>query len=357
MARKSLFVFCSLLIIMGLIACSNTSKETGTSNEQETSEEPAKVDPIKLKVADSFPTSHVLSKEGAVFWMNRVTELTDGQVEFEHFPAEQLGKAASLLDLARTKTTDIAYVGTAYVADRMPLSGVGELPGAFQSSNEGSTAFWKIANGILLEEEFLENGVRPVWAVTLTPYQIANINKKMVKIGDFKGEKIRTAGGTQDLTMNQMGATPVSMPAPEMYSAMDRGTLDGAVAPLNSFKPYQMEQKIKYSTTNANLGSFVVNYVINEEIYASLPKNVQEAMKQAGDETVEYLSKFLDDETEKLIEEFEGIGIDMYELTDEQLEAWSKQLDPVWEQWAKGLEDRGYPANDVIKAFEEALGK
>jgi TRAP-type C4-dicarboxylate transport system substrate-binding protein len=356
MTRKKLFIFLSFLIMLGLVACSNTTKETGSSSNGDT-KNGANNEKITLKVADSFPTSHVLSKEGAVYWMNRVTELTNGQVEFEHFPAEQLGKAASLLDLVKNKTTDIAYVGTAYVADKMPLSGVGELPSAFGSSYEGSKAFWEIANGILLDEEYLKNRVRPVWAVTLTPYQITNIDKKILEIGDFKGEKIRTAGGTQDLTMNQMGATPVSMPAPEIYNAMDRKTLDGTISPLNSYKPYQMEQKIKYSTTNANLGSFVVTYVVNEEIYANLPKNVQEAMKQAGDETVEYLSKFLDDETEKLIAEFESIGVDMYELNDDQLAAWSKQLEPVWEQWAKGLEDRGYPANDVIKAFEKALGK
>ena len=53
--------------------------------------------------------------------MKKVTELTDGQVDFEFYPAEQLGKAADLLDLTSDGVTDIGFYIGSYYPSQMPI--------------------------------------------------------------------------------------------------------------------------------------------------------------------------------------------------------------------------------------------
>jgi TRAP-type C4-dicarboxylate transport system substrate-binding protein len=50
-------------------------------------------DPVKLRVADSFPKGHFLVKLILKPWMEGVTKRAGGAVTFEHYPAQQLGSA------------------------------------------------------------------------------------------------------------------------------------------------------------------------------------------------------------------------------------------------------------------------
>jgi TRAP-type C4-dicarboxylate transport system substrate-binding protein len=335
-----------LVMLMVVSACGHSAAQEKVQTAD------SKDGVITLKVADSFPTSHNLSQEGAVYWMDRVEELTDGKVKFEYFPAEQLGKADDLLDAAKNKVADVAYVGIGYVSDKLPLSGVGELPNAFDTSVKGTKAYWQVTQDILLEEEFLKNGVRPVYAVTLPPYQVMTTQKPVKELSDMKGIKVRSGGGAQSLTIEKLGGTPVSMPAPEIYTAMERKTIDGTLFALPSVKPYQLEEQLKYITENANLGSFIVSYCINENVWQSLPDDVKAAMTKAGEETMDHLSHYLDELTEKEKKEFMAKGIEFTEVDEDVIQ---KKTKAVWDDWAEELNNRGLPATKVVDAFREAL--
>ena len=100
---------------------------------------------ITLRLADSLPVGHYMTTGVAEPLMNGTKDMTGGKVAFEHFPAQQLGKAKDMLSLVQSGVADIAYVGASYTADKLPLSSVGELPEAFTNSCEGTLAFWEIA--------------------------------------------------------------------------------------------------------------------------------------------------------------------------------------------------------------------
>ena len=101
-----------------------------------------------LRVADSFPTGHYIAENQTKPWMEKVKELTGGKVSFQYFPAEQLGKAKDLLSLTQTGVVDIGYVAPAYASDKMPVSEVAMLPGAFAHSCQGTLAYWKLARSL-----------------------------------------------------------------------------------------------------------------------------------------------------------------------------------------------------------------
>lgn len=334
--KKGLFftVICFALIV---------SSACGKNAESEEKD----VDSIKLKVADSFPTTNYLSTEGIVFFMDRVKELTDGKVEFEYYPAEQLGKASSFLDLTLSNVIDIGY--TSYATDRLPLTEVATLPGAYNTSEEGSEIIWRLIKEMLMEEEYLKNGVRPLYAVALPQYQLVTRKEPIQSLQDVKGLKTRVTG-TMELAIDELGGSSVFMPATEAYTALERGTVDGVTFPFTSFAPYQMQTIGKYSTKNANLGSFTVVYSINDKLFQGLPEDVQKAMEQAGEETVVHLSTFLDEKNEELAEEYSS-QLEIYELSEDEVKEWDKTLLPVWDRWEEGLEKRGFKAKETIEKY------
>ena len=123
-------------------------------------------DPIKLRVADSFPKGHFLIKLLLEPWMDGVRKRTNDAVVFEHYPAQQLGKAADMLRLTQTGVADIGYIGPAYAAEKMPVSEVAMLPGAFDHTCQGTLAYWKAArSGVIAEQDYDKNAIRLLLAV------------------------------------------------------------------------------------------------------------------------------------------------------------------------------------------------
>src|SRR3954451_12634987 len=102
-------------------------------------------DPIKLRVADSFPKGHFIVKLVLEPWMEEVKKRTNNAVSFEYYPAQQLGKAADMLKLTQTGVADIGYVAPGYVSEKMPVSEVAMLPGGFAHTCQATRAYWKLA--------------------------------------------------------------------------------------------------------------------------------------------------------------------------------------------------------------------
>lgn len=313
---------------------------------------------LTLRVADSFPQGHYLSRYAAKPWMEQVTALTKGQVQFEHYPAEQLGKAKDLLSLTINGVTDIGYVGPSYVSDKMPLSAVAQLPGSFSTSCEGTLAYWKIArDGVLAQKEFAPNGVRLLFTVVLAPYQVGTTKQKIEGMKSIEGLKIRSTGGALDVVVRKMKAVPVNIPAPEVYEAMSRGTVDGGVLPFSSLFPYELHKLLKYSTVGENLGSFVANYVISENRWKQLPADVQKAMLEAGDAVTRKACQLVDKDQDGDIEKLRQAGVTLVKLPANEHATLTQAMGQVSQEWAEALDKRGKPGSEVLKALNDALKK
>jgi TRAP-type C4-dicarboxylate transport system substrate-binding protein len=309
---------------------------------------------VTLTFADSFPPGHVITVEGSEFFMERAEELAEGAVTFEHYPAEQLAAAPDLLDAAQEGIADIAYVGVAYVND-LPLSNVGTLPGSFTDPVKGTEAYWNLIQDRLLEEEYLPQEVRPLYATLLPPYNIATQDVKVETLDDLKGMTMRSSGGTMSRTLKALGGTPVEMPAPEVYQAMSRGTVDTWVGPPSSMPPYDLHEIVKYGTTNLNLGSFAGVFVINEGVWQELCADHQEALRTAGDETVTHLAEGIKAENDRVIEDYAARGIDMYELPEEEAERWNEVARSVWPEWAAEMDEKGLDGSGIVEDWRSHL--
>jgi len=318
---------------------------------------PANAADVKhLRVADSFPSGHYLSRLLLQPWMDEVTKRTGGAIVFDYFPGQQLGKAADMLALTQNGVADIGYVAPAYVSDKMPTSEVAMLPGSFATSCEGTRAYWKVAReGVVSKQDYAPNKIRLLLAVALPPYQILTLKAPVEKLNDLKGLKLRSTGGAQDLTVRTLDAVPVRMAAPDTYESLSRGTLDGVVFPLDSVVSYNIEKLLKHSTENANFSSFIVAYSIGDAAWNKLGPDVQKIMLDAGDAVVKSACAAVDKQDAEIKQKLRDAGIVFRPLSP----AFSGQLDGllkgVADTWAAGLDERGKRGAEALKDFRAAL--
>src|SRR5699024_7022742 len=115
MKEKTLAKLKFLVIAVGiaLIMVGCGTSNSGRTNDSDKDTEGT----ITLKVASFVTEKSFVHRVAVEPWMSRVTELTDGQVVFDLYPAEQLGKAGDTLNLTRDNVADIGVTDLAYFSD------------------------------------------------------------------------------------------------------------------------------------------------------------------------------------------------------------------------------------------------
>lgn len=312
---------------------------------------------ITLRLADSLPSGHVIHQMFTKPFMEEVTRLTGGKVVFQHFPAEQLGKAKDLLTLTQTGVADIGYVVPSYASDKMPLTAVAELPGTTTNTCAKMAAYWKLTreDGILYQREFKPNGVRPLIPFMLSTYQVVLSTKLVTSLKEFSGVKIRSSGGAMDIMIRQLGAVPVRMAPPEIYESMQRGTIDAAMLPYQSVLSYDLTNLLKAGTTGVDFGTIALTYSISENRWRQLPEDVKKALLQAA-ETISRTGCAKVDATEAAaVEKTKSAGMKLVSFDAADQKRFQQTFDSVRRDWAKDLDKRGKPGTDVLNAFTNAV--
>jgi len=312
----------------------------------------------KLRVADALPVGHYISEYAAKFWMQEVTSRTNGSVQFEYYPAEQLGKAKDMLSIAQSGVADIAYVATSYISDKLPLSSVAELPGSFSTSCEGTLAYWKLAigDGIIAKRDFEPNGVRVLFALSLPPYQLLTAKRKFDSISSAKGLKIRIPGGAAlDAMVGALKAVPVRISSPELHESLSRGTIDGLLFPYGSSITYDLVSLLKYSTIGENFGSAVIVYLISDARWKKLPPETQRAMTEAGEAATRRGCSMMDKDVDSDAVKLRKGGLELLALQPTMRAELAKINAAVSQEWAESLDKRGKPGSEVLRAYRASL--
>jgi len=315
-------------------------------------------DKINLKVGDRYPAGHYIPEYATKFWMDGVTKATGGQVTFQYFGGQQLGKAADMLALTLAGVADVGEIIPSYVAEKLPLSTVSELPGLFGSSCQGGLAAFDLVRpgGFIDRQEYVPNGVRLLFMLVLSPYQVY-ARQKLDSLAAFKGVKIRSSGPGMDLSIRRIGAVPVRISATELHEALSRGTVDGAIFPAASILQYDLTPFLKSGTVGENFGSVVISYGISERKWKQLPAAVQKAMTDVGVEATRRTCGLLDEDDRKAAEKLREKGTAVAALPPAEKAKLLAELAPVAKEWAADLDRKGRQGSEALRQFTEATKK
>lgn len=133
------------------------------------------------------------------------------------------------------------------------------------------------------------------------------INKKISKPQELAGQKIR-ASSTYITFLKALGAVPVDMPPSEMYSAVEKGLVDGVAYNAPHCVSYQLYDVTKYYIDHP-FWSGVVSTLMNLNKWNSLPKHLKELISDTTIKLEPEIEKYLNDEQERSIAKMKEKGM------------------------------------------------
>lgn len=306
-------------------------------------------DPIKLTYSNFFPATHVQSKL-AEAWCKEVEKRTDGKVVVEYFPGQTLTKAKVVYDGVVQGLSDIGFSVLGYTRGRFPLLEVIDLPLGYTSGPQAT----KVANAVY--NKFKDKALTDTKVMYLHahgPGLLHTKGKKVEKLADMKGLKIRSHG-TSAKVVKALGGTPVAMPMPETYQALQKGVVDGAVYPIEANKGWKLGEVIDYATLDypaAYTTTFFV--VMNKDRWAQLPDDAKKVIEEINKEWIVKHGKAWDESDKEGMEFLKEKKRTIIELSDDQTKKWKEAVKPVLDEYVKDMKKKDLPGQE---ALDTALG-
>lgn len=314
-------------------------------------------DPVTIKISDHFPVNHIIPTSITKPWMARAEELSGAKIKFQHFPAQQLVKQTDALPALQRRIVDTAFIIPGLFPTELELTGVAFLPGGYSTIVEGSRAIERLLTHAAIRNEFGKAGAVPILIVPFDTYEILSRDRPVRMPDDVRGLRLRVAGDGQIAAARALGGTPVSMGAPDIYTAVQRGTLDGSLFPYSVAASYRMNEVTKFGTVGANAAYGHGMYCASYEFIKALDPAHHDVLQRATADAAPKGFKLMDDTTLTTIEEFRKSGMTLIRVDDLAggRAAWDAALAPIREKWAADMEEKGLPGKEVLRAWDEAL--
>jgi TRAP-type transport system periplasmic protein len=294
-------------------------------------------------------------------WVKQVEKATNGKVKIQIYPSETLAKGRQNWMAAKDGICDISWNVMSYYPGMTPYADVVVLPGLpFRTGEKGSEVIWKLFEKFPeLSDQFAENKVLILY--TSEPFILMTSKKQVKTLEDLRGMKIRTVGGPPIEQMKALGGQPILLPMPDVYVAMEKGTIDGLEAAYEPIPGFRLNEVVKYITEGPFAPSLFA-VVMNKKKWNSLPKDIQDAiMSVSGLEGSKFFGKNFFDAAREPIKKMIAEGkydIKIYTLPEAERERWVEVgCKPIWEEWIKSMAGKGHPkAREILNAALE-LGK
>ncbi len=310
---------------------------------------------VKMTVVHGSPESHVISNQGVSPWMQCVSETLGKAINFDYFPGGQVAKTPDLLRAIDHGLADIAPVAVGYSSDELPLNGVAMLPGLGSSSGQIVSAYSEALKNGPLHDEFANKNLIPLLVMAYPPYQVLSAKGKIDNLAAFSGKVLRSAGGSMNIAIAELGASPTEIPVGDTYVALQRGTVDGTISGLASIKPFSFHELTKSISRNGEFGTFTNVLIVRKESFEALTPEAQQAFVDCGRQIEQAMANFLDTQVEELLSEFSAQGIDVYAFPPQELSAIKIRLENTQAKWVERLAGRGLQAQEALDQYEQAI--
>lgn len=263
---------------------------------------------------------------------------------------EQLGEAKEFLDGIKVDAYQGAFVAYSYAPAKTPLQSVLDMPFlpipdlVVSAKVQDQYQAWKP----VADELAKWNGMH-LMTVLLPLYEFMGTGKPPRNLEDWKGMRVRALGGLGD-AMKLLGAVPTSVSAPEVYTALERGTFQAASFPFSySFTAYKLHEVSKWYTLGMQLGTIHNSVVLSQTAWKALPEEYKKILLDAKEETYRLQREAYDEADKKSIPLFEKRKLEVIKVSDDlrsKLVATAGQ--PVWDAWVAETEKKGLPGKEAL---------
>lgn len=227
----------------------------------------------ELKLATFVPNTHIIMAKVLTPWAEKIAKDSGGGLTVRMFPSMQLGgKPPELYRQMARGISDICFTLPGYTSGDFPMMALTELPGMADSGSDGTHKIWANFDKFL-GREFKEAKVLALW--NSDSAALMSKNKPIRRLEDLRGLKIRTPSAAQSAQLSALGATPIDMPANQIYNNLDRGVVDAAMIPMSAAIDFKLIEVARYFTIEAPLGRSNFLVALNRARYERLPANLR----------------------------------------------------------------------------------
>jgi TRAP-type mannitol/chloroaromatic compound transport system substrate-binding protein len=273
---------------------------------------------------------------------------------------EQFSKARENLDGIKLGAIDAAHFCNFYHPGKNPAFMVFSLPflplGDWDVSLKARLALFK--HPALVAD--MDNWNAMTYATTLLPqYEFLGKGKPPLTLADWKGKRVRAGGGLGD-AMEVLGGIKTTTTATEVYTSMQRGTMDAASFPFTyAHVAYKLHEVSDWYTTNMSPGTSECPIVFNKSSWAKLPGKYRDIVTGALDAVnqaqIEAYVEIDKKNLPMLAEKLKPVTYSKAQLEEFQRVAGK----PVWDKWVAENKDK-FDAQGVLdlvfKTAKEAGG-
>ena len=183
---------------------------------------------VRWRLASSFPKSLDTIYGGAEVMSKAVRAMSGGKFEISVHAGGELVPPFGVVDGVQNGTVEMTHTVPYYFYGKNPAFALGSaIP--FGLNARQMTAWMMYGNGRKLMNELYATYGMVSYAGGNTGVQMGGWYRKQIKsVADFKGMKMRLGGGLVGEVMQLLGAVPQSIPGGEVYTALEKGTIDAA---------------------------------------------------------------------------------------------------------------------------------
>ena len=292
--------------------------------------------------APNFATSR-----GAKLFTEEIEKATNGALKVRLHLAGTLQINAS--NITQAVGENVVQIGDdLFNSGNIPVAGIPRLPMLIQSYEDFAKA-----DAVLkpyIDKAFGQKGSTVLASYTY-PMQFIWGRKKLESLNDIKGMKLRVAQPEQGEFVRRFGGTSITMSAPEVPSALDRGVVDGIFTA--GVGAVLWKDLLKYGyvlIVNVNNSYFIVN----TEAYNKLAPDLQSKLRQAAQQSARWDQDTMQKEEAESVQVLSAMGYTFTKAKPEEVARAVDTMKPYWDEWAKS---RGPDVIEALGKTRTALGR
>lgn len=279
-----------------------------------------------------------------------VDEGSGGKFKIKIHYGEALSKAKENLDGIKLGAFEMAAFCSAYHPSKTPSMSTLDLPflpfGDLDVQQAVHEAFYK--HPAVLADLKRWNAI-PYMTALLPQYEFMGVGAPPKTLADWEGKRVRALGGLGK-AMAKLGAVPTTVPAPETYQLLERGTVDAVSWPFTyAHAAYKVDEISKWFTGNMSPGAVTCPLVINTKAWDALPLEYRRLLNDAKGAGYEALKSTYKAADEKNLPRFRK---NMQEVvySDADLQKFREVgAQPVWDEWMAEMEAKGVPGKELLE--------
>lgn len=262
-----------------------------------------------------------------------VSDASGGNVQIEFYANDEL-TGGNANEAVRSLTEGAVDLGT-YVAGTMslldPRLEAAAIPWSFSSYQEARRIIDE-TGGAYYAEVLSNYGLIYLGSTHNAMRQLTSNRNPVRTPADLQGMRIRVLGGeVYRMFFSALGATPVPLGWSELAVAIQQGVIDGQENGFFLMHSAHINEIQKYMTVWNYLYENYL-FVANRKTFEQLEPKTQELLREKMLEACEWSRDYLEVEEQKIRDRFAADGLEIIELSPEELALFKERVQPLREK-------------------------